>query len=107
MAVTTQVPLVTRNGVMLIEGTRVPIDTIIGAFQDGYTADEINHQYPTVSLAAVHQVIEYYLQNRAELDGYVAEREKKKAEIRAECEQRRPTDEIVARIQARRSKGIG
>lgn len=92
---------------MLVEGTRVPIDTIIGAFQDGYTADEINDQYPTVSLAAVHQVIGYYLQNRAELDGYVAKREKKKAEIRTECEQRWPADEIVARIRARQSKGIG
>ena len=53
-----------------VEGTRVPLETIIAAFQDGATAEEISQQYPTVSLAACYQVIGYYLRHRAELDIY-------------------------------------
>ena len=59
-------PLVVgEDGVILVAGTRVPLDTIVESFQDGATAEEISQQYPTVSLADTYQIIGYYLRHRA------------------------------------------
>jgi hypothetical protein len=37
----------------------LPLDTVIGAFQDGATAEEIAQQYPSATLGVVYQVIGY------------------------------------------------
>ena len=59
---TQTVPLVTGDdGVIRVESTRVPLETIVAAFEAGATAEGIAQQYPTVSLAAAYQVIGYYL----------------------------------------------
>ena len=97
------VPLVSgEDGVIRIQGTRVPLETVISAFLDGVTAEEIAQQYPTVSLAATYQVIGYYLGHRTELDGYVAGRLAKQAATRALNESRWPSDGIRERLLARR-----
>ncbi len=45
--VTMHVPIEhTTAGVLRVEGTRVPIDTIITAFLEGATAEEIALRYP-------------------------------------------------------------
>jgi uncharacterized protein (DUF433 family) len=55
-------PLVSgADGVMRVSGTRVTIDTVLAAFAEGATAEEIAQQYPSISLADVYQVIGYYL----------------------------------------------
>ena len=48
-------------GVVRVGGTRVTLDTIIAAFKDGATAEEIVHQYPSLALADVYSVIGHYL----------------------------------------------
>jgi len=51
-------PLVVgEDGLILVEGTCVPLDTIVESFQDGATAEEISQQYPTVSLTDTYQII--------------------------------------------------
>ena len=63
------VPITTdSDGVMRVGGTRVTLDTVIGAFRDGATAEEISHQYPSLSLADIYAVIAYYLRRRAEVE---------------------------------------
>ncbi len=58
---TDPVPLATNTqGVVLVGGTRVTLDTVVLAFKDGATAEEIVQQYPSLRLADVYAVIGYY-----------------------------------------------
>jgi hypothetical protein len=38
------------DGVVRVGGTRVTLDTVVAAFKDGATAEEIVYQYPSLSL---------------------------------------------------------
>jgi hypothetical protein len=49
---------------MRVSKTRVPLDTIIAAFSEGATAEEIAYQYPVVPLADIYAVIGYYLHRK-------------------------------------------
>ena len=37
-----------RDGVMRVGGTRVTLDTVVAAFREGATAEEITQQYPSL-----------------------------------------------------------
>ncbi len=52
------IPLETdADGVVRVGGTRVTLDTVVAAFNEGATAEEIVSQYPTLHLADVYAVI--------------------------------------------------
>jgi uncharacterized protein (DUF433 family) len=55
-----------------VRGHRIGIDDILGLYLEGYSADEIATQFPTLSLEQIYVTITYYLQHRAELDAYLA-----------------------------------
>jgi hypothetical protein len=42
------------DGVIRVKGSRVTLDTVVCAFGDGATAEEIAQQYSTLSLPAVY-----------------------------------------------------
>lgn len=65
------VPLRTgADGVVRVGGTRVTLDTVVEAFQDGATAEDVVQQYPSLVLADVHQILGYYLKHADELRAY-------------------------------------
>jgi uncharacterized protein (DUF433 family) len=67
------VPLdTTPEGIVRVAGTRVTLDTVVGAFLDGATPETIAQQYPSLSLADVYTVISYYLRNRTDVEAYLA-----------------------------------
>jgi uncharacterized protein (DUF433 family) len=90
------------DGVVRVAGTRVTIDTIVGAFETGATAEEIALQYPTVPLVDVYSVITYYLRHKPEVDAHLKEREVLAERVREEVERRFPSTGIRERLLARR-----
>jgi hypothetical protein len=68
----------------------VTLDTIVGAFDNGATADEIAQQYPSVPLADVYSVITYYLRHKADVRAYLGTREEQADLVRSEVETRSP-----------------
>lgn len=50
-----------------VGGTRVTLDTLVAAFEQGATTEEIAQQYPSPGLADVYSVIGYYLRRRDEV----------------------------------------
>ncbi len=62
------------DGVVRVGKTRVTLDTVITAFTDGATAEEIVQQYPSLNLADVYQVIGYYLRRPSEVEAYLQQR---------------------------------
>src|SRR5436190_9022462 len=69
-------PLVTdEDGVVRVGGTRVRLDTVIYAFNQGASAEEILQQYPSLALSDIYATISYYLQHRNSVDDYLRERQ--------------------------------
>lgn len=95
-------PLATHpDGVVHVGGTRVTLDTVVYAFQDGATAEEITLRYPALNLADAYAAITYYLRHREGVEGYLAEREEKAANVRRENEARSDPRGIRERLLAR------
>jgi uncharacterized protein (DUF433 family) len=92
-----------QQGVALVTGTRVPIDTVIMAFGQGDTPEEIAQNFPTVTVANAYAVIAYYLQHQAEIDAYLAERRQRRDALRATMEQRLDPHGLRARLLARQA----
>jgi len=102
--VTIQVPLVTdAHGVVRVSGTRVTLDSIVGAFRSGATAEEIAQQFPTLALADIYEVIAYYLRHTAGVDAYLAGRQTEAESLRGEMESRFDPRGLRARLLARRT----
>ncbi len=100
------------DGVVRVGGTRVALDTIVAAFNDGATAEEIVHQYPSLHLADVYAVISYYLRQHSEVESYLRQRRQQAAYIRQQNEARFDPDSVRDRLLARRTvpeglKGLG
>ena len=100
---TEQIPVVTgSDGIIRVGATRVTLDAIVAAFQEGATAEEIAQQYPSVSLADVYQVIGYYLRHSSELESYLTRRRGQSEETRRSNEERWSPDGVRERLLARR-----
>ena len=83
------IPIATDvDGVVRVGGTRVTLDTVVMAYTEGLSAEEIVRQYPSLDLADTHAAIAYYLRHRDEVDAYLAERRRLAASVRRENEAR-------------------
>ncbi|MBE2200295.1 MAG: DUF433 domain-containing protein [Anaerolinea sp.] len=72
---TKPVPLrISKDGIVLVTGTRIPVDTIIHAYHHGDTAEEIVASYDVLKLADVYAVLSYYLDHQKEVDAYLQRR---------------------------------
>jgi uncharacterized protein (DUF433 family) len=89
-------------GVLRVAGTRVSLDSVIYAFDEGATPEEIAQDFPTLDLAAVYSVIGYYLQNRAEVKEYLERRRVQREDLKAEVESRFNPHGLRERLLARK-----
>jgi len=97
------IPLTTdANGIIRVGGTRVTLDTIVAAFNEGATAEEIGYQYPAVSLVDIYTVISYYLQQHAEVAAYLRQQQQAAALIRQQNEAQFDPCGVRERLLARR-----
>lgn len=106
LAPTEIIPLETdADGVMRVGQTRVTLDTVLAAFKEGATAEEIAQQYPTVALADVYYVIGYYLRRRDAVEIYLGQRRKEADELQGQMEARFNPVGIRERLMARQKSG--
>ena len=66
-------------GTVRVGGTRLTLETLLGAFRRGDSPDEIVAAFPSLELADVYAVITYYLRHRAEVEDYLRAQEAKAA----------------------------
>lgn len=95
---------VDAHGVVRVAKTRVTLDTVVKAFLEGCTSEEIGEQYPSLGLSDIYLVIGYYLRHRDEVNAYLAERQRKADIIQQEVEQRFNPVGIRERLLARRTQ---
>jgi uncharacterized protein (DUF433 family) len=91
------------SGAVRVGNSRVLLELVIRAFQDGTTPESIVQRYPTLALHDVYAVIGYYLRHRGEVEEYLARREQSAKEVGGRIEsQQGDLSEIRARLLARR-----
>lgn len=96
------VPLqVDDDGVIRVGGTRVTLTTVVHAFDQGHTPEEIVADFPALQLPDVYAVITYYLNNRTVVRDYLAEQEAAAKLIRSEVESKSDWQEFRQRLLAR------
>ncbi len=100
-----KVPLaMDAHGVVRVGGTRVTLETVVGAFLEGASAEEIVSQYPALDLADAYAAISYYLHHQSEVESYLREAERQEQRVRERTERRCPPEGIRARLLARRAR---
>lgn len=62
-------------GALRVGQSRVLLEIVIRAFEDGAAPETIVQQYPALALADVYAVIAYYLRHVDEVDKYLSGRE--------------------------------
>jgi uncharacterized protein (DUF433 family) len=60
-------------GYVHLAGHRIGLQSLVRCYNNGYSPEMMACEYPTLSLATIHKVIGFYLENRCEVDRYVAE----------------------------------
>ena len=89
------------DGLIRVSGTRVTLDSILLAFSDGATPEEIAQQYPTVPLADIYPLIGYCLRHAAEMEEYLCKRQRESHEVQRQNEARWKPDGIRQRLLSR------
>ena len=91
------------GGALRVGGSRVLLELVIRAFQDGATPESIVQRYSTMALSDVYATIAYYLRHEDEIEVYLAQREQKAADVQHKLQgQQRNLGNIRARLLARR-----
>jgi uncharacterized protein (DUF433 family) len=92
-----------QDGVMRVGETRVTLDTVVHAFDQGHTAEEIVSHYPALKLADVYAVIAYYLNNQAEAHNYLWQQQEEAEKIWEQVEAKADYQAFRERLLARHS----
>jgi uncharacterized protein (DUF433 family) len=105
LSITAEAPplQIDADGAVRVTGTRVTLDTVVGAFQEGATPEEIAQRYPSLALAHVYAVITYYLRSRADVDAYLRERRDRGEALRHDYAKEFDQSGIRDRLLARRA----
>ena len=101
-------PLLLREdstGGWRIGETRVLVELVLRAFQDGATPEAIAQRYPSLGLADVYAVVAYYLRHQDEMQSYLAKRELHAEETRKQIDTSQgDLAEVRSRLLAERGK---
>ena len=87
-------------GAIRLTGHRISLKDVVDLYRDGYSCQEIQEQFPTLSQDLINRVLDFYRENKSEVDAYVAK-------CQAEIEQQRATtptklnlEELQKRMEA-------
>jgi uncharacterized protein (DUF433 family) len=95
MCMVNTIVTIMENGGRRITGTRISLDSVVHAYWNGQSIDEIVADFPSLTTAQVKDALEYYLQHRTEVDAYLAEQEQRWESLRL---QNKKLDSLINRI---------
>ena len=79
-----------RDGNWYIGSSRVEVYSVIAAWNQGYSPEEVQSSFPVLSLVEVYGTILYYLEHREELDTFFREADARYHRLKAEAEAANP-----------------
>ena len=75
-----------QHGAVRVGGTRVTLDVVMGAYDQGATPEQIVQKFGELRLDDVYAVITYYLRHPEEVRAYLREREGNAETLRRKIE---------------------
>jgi len=93
-----------EGGVFHITGTRVTLDSIVREFKDGATPEQIQEDFPSLTLSDIYSVVAYCLQHSRAVEDYLSAQAQAAKEIRREVESRVDTRGLRERLRQRRAQ---
>ncbi len=75
------------SGTIRVGGTRVTLDTVVGAYERGATPEGIVSQFDVLTLPQVYEAISYYLNHREEVEAYLDARRERAEDVRRKLEE--------------------
>lgn len=94
------------DGVVRVAGTRVTLETVVTAFKQGATAEEIAQQYDSLELGQIYSVIGFYLQQTAQVENYLREAQRKAEAVQRAHEAQHDPQGIRQRLLARQASKL-
>ncbi|HKI20868.1 MAG TPA: hypothetical protein VKA15_23450 [Isosphaeraceae bacterium] len=89
------------DGEIRFSGHRLGLYHFVYYYNQGYTAEMLLCQFPTLELSSTHKSIAFYLDNRAEVDSYVGEYEAELDHLRVIGRHAPDVVEMRRRLEAR------
>jgi uncharacterized protein (DUF433 family) len=88
MAIPAEAPPLNQepSGAIRVGNSRVLLELVIHAFQDGATPEAITQAYPSLALSEVYSVIAFYLRHPKDIAEYLAQRESQAEATQAKIE---------------------
>lgn len=104
----TQTTPLTRGegGVFRVTGTRVTLNSIVRQFKSGATPEQIQEDFPSVTLSDIYSVIAYYLQHPRAVEDCLNEQVQADEQVRREVENQLQTRGLRERLRRCRARAI-
>ena len=93
-----------EDGVIRLTGSRVTLDTVVHQFQQGATAEQIQEDFPSLSLRDLYGAIAYYLQHTPAVDQYLRQQAHAADALRRDIEGRQDSTGLRERLRQRRAQ---
>lgn len=90
-----------EDGSIRIGSSRVTLDSVVHEFIQGATAEQIQDDFPSLSLREIYGAISYYLEHEERVSEYLQRREEEAQKVRAEIEDRPRVETLRRRVRER------
>jgi len=95
------IPLETnKQGVIRVKGTRVSLDSILHAYNEGATAEEIVLRFPTCAIEDIYTILSWALNNPAFVNEYMAAQAASRSQLEQEIKREFPSNGLRERLVA-------
>ena len=100
---TTQIAPLTlwEDGSIRVGSSRVTLDSVVREFTSGATVEQIQDDFPTLSLREIYGAIAYYLDHEDRVEEYLQRRDEEAVQVRRETEDRPRSGALRRRIRER------
>jgi uncharacterized protein (DUF433 family) len=93
-----------EDGSIRIGSSRVTLDSVVHEFIQGATAEQIQDDFPSLSLREIYGAISYYLEHEDRVSEYLQRREEEAQKVRADVEDRPRVEALRRRLRERHAQ---
>ena len=90
------------DGIIHVGGHRVGLASLVYYYNEGFSAEMLASEYPTLPLSLVHKVIAFYLENRVEVDAYISRCQVESGRLRTSASKGPSAAELRKRFETMR-----
>lgn len=94
------------DGFIRLSEHRIGLQHLVFYYNEGYSPEMLAEHYPTLSLAHIHKVIAFYLENKNDADAYIAHCQAENDAFRAAAPRGPDRSELRRRMKAKRKRDM-